>query len=374
MRLLRTGMRAIPFGCCLFAGSAGAGTADFPVTPGVTLVLAVSNSGPPRPEQSNEHIAQGDYEVIVRITDVDTKGIRQTAFIDAVDQSGERRQVTIPRLVRTEDLVKSRMQVLGFLSSDALILDGTTALGPSRLVTHELLAKGSAAYSFRSFSSRDSASGTLVRGGSNIQFPVLINGLRVMLSAMVARGQMTSGSSTRPFEQYIFDNPQHPISLRVAYGPRGGSFPFKADFAREVVRIDWPRAKTSGLDEALTKTCRVEVPGIYFDFDRATLKPQSKEALDQIAAVVQRLPSRHISVEGHTDNIGGDSYNDQLSARRAAAVKTALERDYAIHGANVSTQGFGARRPLESNETLAGRARNRRVELVLDCGHYKSAR
>jgi outer membrane protein OmpA-like peptidoglycan-associated protein len=367
-------LRTISLWCLLFAASAGAAPADFPVMPGVTVVIAVSNSsGPPQQAQLNDHIAQGDYEVIVKIAAVDSKGISQSAFIDAVDESGERRQVTVPRLVRAEDLANSRLQVLGFLSSDPQVLTGTTALGPSLLITHDLLTKGSAAYSFRNFANRDSISGTLALDAERKPFPVLIDGHRVVLDAILATGQMTAGTATRPFEHYILDNPRHPISLRIAYGPRDGTFPFKPDFAREVVRVDFPVAQSTALDGALAKDCRVEVPGIYFDFDKATLKPQSKPALEEIATIIRKAPSRHISIEGHTDNIGADAYNDDLSKRRAAAVKAALERDYAINGTNVSTQGWGARRPLESNDTLAGRARNRRVELVLDCGQPKSA-
>jgi outer membrane protein OmpA-like peptidoglycan-associated protein len=362
----RAAVALLSFGYLSLAASVAAEPSDFPVTPDVNIVIAVSNKVVSKQEQAGEHIAQGDYEVIVKISSVDDKGIRQSAFIDGVDASGERMQVTVPRRVLAEDLAASRMQIFGFMSSDPEVLNGTTSLGPSLLFTLELLTKGSAAYSFTNFAGQASVSGTLVKEPATRTFPVLINGQRVALDAVVATGQMSAGGTSRPFEQYILDNPKHPISLRIAYGPRGGTFPFEADFAREVVRVDFPVTQPTALGDALTKDCRAQVPGIYFDFDKATLKPQSKEALAEIAAVIRKSPSRHISIEGHTDNIGGDAYNDDLSARRAAAVKAALELDPTIKGANVSTQGFGARRPLETNATLAGRARNRRVELVLD--------
>lgn len=341
---------------------------DFPITPGAKIVLAVSNAGPPQEPKPDEHVAQGDYETIVTIGSVNSQGISQIAFIDADDAAGKRLQVSVPRLVLAADLASSRMQVLGFLSSDEPTLRGTTALGPSLLIMRELLKSGSATYSFRNFSNRDAASGSLKLSARTVKFPVLINGRRTELDAVVATGQLTAGSSTRPVELYIYNHPRHPISLHIAYGPRGGGFPFKADFTRDVVRIDLPTVQAAAMTDALNKQCRVEVPGIYFDFDKATIKPQSKPALEQLAAVIRKLGSRHITVEGHTDNIGGDPYNDQLSARRAVALKTALTQDRAVEGANISTQGFGSRRPIESNGTLAGRARNRRVELVLDCG------
>ena len=137
------------------------------------------------------------------------------------------------------------------------------------------------------------------------------------------------------------------------------------------MRIDFPVKQASALAEALAKNCRVEVPGIYFDFNEATLKAQSKRALQDIAAVLSQQPKRHVSIEGHTDNIGSAQYNDDLSARRAATVKAALVEDFKIDPATIATKGFGLRRPVETNETLAGRARNRRVELVRECSDGK---
>jgi OOP family OmpA-OmpF porin len=133
--------------------------------------------------------------------------------------------------------------------------------------------------------------------------------------------------------------------------------------SRRLVRIDFPE-KQSVLAQTLEKECRVEVPGIYFDFNRATIKPESEPALKEMAAALLAQPRRAIRIEGHTDNIGSDSYNDDLSLRRANAVKETLVRDFGVNESMLSTIGYGERRPLESNDTLAGRARNRRVELV----------
>jgi outer membrane protein OmpA-like peptidoglycan-associated protein len=86
--------------------------------------------------------------------------------------------------------------------------------------------------------------------------------------------------------------------------------------------------------------------------------------LQEIAQVLQRNPAWKLRVEGHTDNIGGDAYNMDLSQRRAAAVKQALVARYRIAPERLDPAGFGATRPKESNDTLQGRARNRRVELA----------
>ena len=71
-----------------------------------------------------------------------------------------------------------------------------------------------------------------------------------------------------------------------------------------------------------------------------------------------------LKVDGHTDNIGGDGYNLDLSRRRSAAVKAALAERYRIAADRLTPDGFGASRPKASNDTLSGRAQNRRVELV----------
>jgi outer membrane protein OmpA-like peptidoglycan-associated protein len=128
------------------------------------------------------------------------------------------------------------------------------------------------------------------------------------------------------------------------------------------VRIDFPVLNTQ-ISDALDKECRVELKGIYFDFNKATLQPQSGPALKEIANALKSTP-RRIRIEGHTDNVGSDRYNDDLSTRRATAVMTALVGDHGVAPASLSTAGYGERRPIETNDTLSGRARNRRVELV----------
>jgi outer membrane protein OmpA-like peptidoglycan-associated protein len=74
-------------------------------------------------------------------------------------------------------------------------------------------------------------------------------------------------------------------------------------------------------------------------------------------------PDWKLTVEGNTDNIGGDAYNLDLSKRRAAEVKRTLVTEYHIAPDRLSTDGFGASHPIDTNDTLEGRARNRRVEL-----------
>lgn len=335
---------------------------EIPLVSGMHIVLAVNNHTAAADHERG--ILQGDYEMVVTISNVTADAVTHTAVMEGTDANGVRRRLAIPRIVTTADLEGSRVQVLGFHSSDPPNVNGTTSLGPSKGVIQSLVQSGESAYSFLNFVDQGMVSGTL-RRGAPVRFPVLLNGKRVDVEAILATGHMRLGGISRPFETVILDHDRFPLSLRVAYGPRGGAFPFEPEFQREIVRIDLPQeAPALSAASALEKTCRIEVPGIYFDFNRATLMPESRRGLDEVAAVLRQLDVRAFVIEGHTDNIGSDRYNEELSARRAEAVRSALVRDYGIDGSRLSTAGYGERRPVESNDALSGRARNRRVELA----------
>jgi OmpA-OmpF porin, OOP family len=124
----------------------------------------------------------------------------------------------------------------------------------------------------------------------------------------------------------------------------------------------------AGMARALEANCRVPLPGVYFEFDSDQLNPASEPWIRQVADLLRRHPEWPITIEGHTDSIGVPRYNQDLSERRAAALKRELVRTHGIPAARLDTRGFGPNRPLEPNTTLEGRARNRRVELVRPCG------
>ena len=359
--LNRRGLRAgLALATVLCAAVVSAQGPAIPIVPDLTFVLAVAN-GTPSSDQAPAGVLQGDYEMVVTISNVAAEGITHKATFDGTDAAGVQRRGTVNRFLPAADLATAPQQILGFHLEDPPRVTGATALGPSLGVTRDLIQKGTAAYSFRLWAGRDVISGTLQKSANSpVKFPVLLNGKRVELEGILATGQMALGNAKRPFETVILNHAQYPISLRVSYGPRDGGFPFKPDFLREVVRIDFP-VREQAIE--LTGGCRVELKGIYFDFNQATLQPQSAGTLKEVADALKST-KRRVTIEGHTDNIGSDRYNDDLSARRAAAVKTALIREYGVDAALMATAGFGEKRPIETNDTLAGRARNRRVELV----------
>jgi OmpA-OmpF porin, OOP family len=109
---------------------------------------------------------------------------------------------------------------------------------------------------------------------------------------------------------------------------------------------------------------RVALYGILFDTDKADIKPDSKRTLDEIAKFLKATPNLSVVVAGHTDTQGAFDYNLDLSRRRALAVVTALTRTYGIPAARLTPFGAGMASPVASNDDEAGRAKNRRVELV----------
>lgn len=113
----------------------------------------------------------------------------------------------------------------------------------------------------------------------------------------------------------------------------------------------------------LDQQCRLPLYGVQFDFDKATLRPDSGPVLDKALAVLKARPAVKVAVHGHTDNVGTDAHNQALSAARAQAVRQWLA-EHGIEAARLASQGFGKTQPVADNATDAGRARNRRVELV----------
>lgn len=101
-----------------------------------------------------------------------------------------------------------------------------------------------------------------------------------------------------------------------------------------------------------------------FDFDRATLKPEFKPTLNKVADVLYKDPNLRIQVIGHTDNVGSASYNQTLSERRAKAVGDYLVSQ-GVAASQVQVAGRGESEPRADNNTAAGRAQNRRVEIFL---------
>jgi len=117
---------------------------------------------------------------------------------------------------------------------------------------------------------------------------------------------------------------------------------------------------------------RIELAAdVLFDFDKADILPKAQETLKQAAAIIREKAKGSVRVEGHTDGKGSDAYNQKLSERRAAAVKTWFAEKEGIRNVEFAATGFGAKQPKAPNkkpdgsDDPDGRQKNRRVEIVL---------
>jgi outer membrane protein OmpA-like peptidoglycan-associated protein len=113
------------------------------------------------------------------------------------------------------------------------------------------------------------------------------------------------------------------------------------------------------------ETLRVSLASdVLFDSGSAKLRPGAQDKLSHVAEVLQRYPRTRVEIVGHTDSRGSEASNQSLSEHRAAAVKDVLVRD-GVDASRITTRGAGELRPVSTNDTLEGRAMNRRVEMVV---------
>jgi outer membrane protein OmpA-like peptidoglycan-associated protein len=108
----------------------------------------------------------------------------------------------------------------------------------------------------------------------------------------------------------------------------------------------------------------VNMPDVLFAFNKYDLKPEAREKLAKVSGILLAYPDLKVQVEGYTDSIGSDAYNQKLSEERADSVRTYLTSQ-GVSGNNITAQGYGKSDPVASNATAAGRAQNRRVQLVV---------
>jgi outer membrane protein OmpA-like peptidoglycan-associated protein len=355
-----------------------------PLRVGLTIVTVVS--------QRN-----GDYESIKRIVAL-TQDTVHLAYSNEHPKPlglledepvGPREMVKLDatRTILRRDLRESHsyLQQFGDPQHVPVLVPGTTAIGVSAAVLQELKTRGSTQLTVYQASvggmppiqePREPGTvdyrltGTLSRvEPGSVPMPVIVNGTRVELPAVHAKGTLVY-----PAEFWLLDDLENPLALRYAIERDTLTvitidFPGEAPPAAQDQRGARPGAAPLELvGAALSEHCRAEVHGIYFEFNQATIRPESDPVLQEIAEALRRNQSWAIRIEGHTDSIGGVAFNLALSKRRAEAVKDALAKRYGIDAGRLTTEGFGATHPKENNATLAGRARNRRVELVRSCG------
>ena len=127
------------------------------------------------------------------------------------------------------------------------------------------------------------------------------------------------------------------------------------------------------MQQAGARSMSINLSGdVLFDYDKAALKPAAEESLKKVAVVLSLFPDSTVMVEGYTDSKGTKSVNMQLSRERAQAVKDWLVRNGGVLPANIAGKGFGEQNPVAPNanadgsDNLVGRAKNRRVSIIVE--------
>lgn len=132
-------------------------------------------------------------------------------------------------------------------------------------------------------------------------------------------------------------------------------------FSYRMMRI---AESTPDFSQTIAASGRYISHGIHFDTDSDRLQPDSAAVMKSVAAGLQKNPNLKLCIEGHTDSIGNPAHNLDLSKRRAEAVKAVLVAQFGVEENRLTTDGLGASKPMDSNDTPQGRAQNRRVEFV----------
>ncbi len=331
------------------------------------------------------HSPLGEREDVLEIASADTSGVHYAWHERTITAKGDTTNGFRKRFVRANDLAGAPRfdDVFG---TEEQVRPGFTALSVSTAVYRELRDAGSTPFSMivtplearTMTASATSLSGLLapprVRYKGSLTrvsprpepFPLLVNGSRAELPAMHLKGSFADGLRREEWDLWVLADSAHPLLLKSVLG----------EDVFQMVRADLPgtpAARDGGLlasrplKAALDESCRLELPGVYFAFRTATIDPISDRALAELARALAGHPAWKFTIEGHTDSVGTASANQALSQRRAEAVRARLAERHGLDTHAWGAVGYGATRPKESNATIEGRARNRRVELVRDC-------
>jgi outer membrane protein OmpA-like peptidoglycan-associated protein len=352
----------ILFAITVARGSSRAADARIPLCAGLTIVTAVND-------------ALGDYETIKRIASIDAQGVKLTVSTQRRVASSVQ-NFTILRTVLPDDLKRATLYLHTFHTKAPITIPGSTALGVSSAVLRALKTSGAAELGIVSGGNAalsadqkthpnvyDFRENYPLKRAETASMPITVNDAKVDLPVVRAVGDYIGDTA----EFLFLDDESNPLALQYRFGSSSANGADVDALRLQVVKISYRCETTTAatrIERALAASGRAEVYDIYFDFNSDRIREESSATLKEIGEVMRRHPDWKLAIEGHTDAIGGDASNLDLSQRRAAAVKAALVASQRVAATRLSTTGYGESRPKDTNETLEGRARNRRVELV----------
>lgn len=292
-----------------------------------------------------------DAEEINTITAVN----RDWYEIDYSDTRG----TVMKRRVLIADSRAARTYLIGFDRRVPLMVQGTTSLGISNAILKELRQTGQARVALMHDIALNTIDGVLKMHRPNIKVPVLIENQVVNMPAVHVKGVFQKGNRSGTGDFYFLDDKNRPVLLQYVIN---FSWENKPRTVR-TVHVSAGNSQLAAMQQTLKTIGKLDLYGIHFAFDKATIRKETGGLIADIAKTLKVNPNWTLEIRGHTDAIGGAKYNAKLSQQRAAAVKARLVKRHGIKSARLSTSGAGATEPKARNDTLQGRAINRRVEL-----------
>ncbi|MGE3876504.1 MAG: OmpA family protein [Parvibaculaceae bacterium] len=328
----------VAFVCACGMANAQEGLGPFMPSEGSSITTAWANAYGP------------DAESWIRFANV-----RPDSF--DINYSSSRGTVAVRRIL-VSDRMTARTLILGYSAKMPLVIPNTTTLGTSAAVLEELRSTGRAASNLVYNEAMASMPGTFTLV-EKTQMSVNLDGNPVNVPVIHAAGSFQGGRQSAVGDFYFLDNRNNPMMVQYSVQFRGEKIPRSERYVLITPAAD-ERAK---MEQALAARKAYTTYGIHFDFDKASIRNDSVPLLKQIAIALRNNPLWTLSITGHTDSIGDNSYNMKLSRARADSVKARLVQ-LGVDPSRLSTAGAGASQPVATNKTLQGRALNRRVVLA----------
>lgn len=317
--------------------------AQIPLVSGLAITAAVAHPS-------------GDAEVILMVQSVAPDAYRMTFSFEGPPEMGSSH---VTRRVLMKDHRDARTMRNWYGESDPETFPGTTPFFSSAIINdlrrdgraHMILLVATSAATLGQTEVQELPCVVTRIERAPVSVPILVNGRMVNLPAIHARAEASARSLRRSAELFVLDDPNNPIILSWRDETRNS----------RILKLDFP---APSIERELTERRRTAVYGIYFGFASAVIRPESERILKEIAETLVHNPTWKLRIEGHTDGVGSEAANLDLSKRRSAAVRHALVNEFKIAGDRLVADGKGESAPEATNATAEGRAQNRRVELT----------
>lgn len=217
-------------------------------------------------------------------------------------------------------------------------------------------------------------------GGSESETPFRLTPKGANQDEIVANGSMERDYSLKGLSKVLFARVYHDALLKAGWSieqETPNSEVIVAHYSKNgrniwayllchgsdyLIRVG-KEAAPNQMKASLATQCHVALYGVLFDFNKSTLQPASDGILTQVATMMTANPSLNVEVQGHTDNVGTDAYNQTLSEARARSVMTWLTQ-HGVAAGRMTAKGYGKTQPVADNNSDEGRMKNRRVEIA----------